>query len=144
MMNDMVLIAFAVVGALLLLMAIVLVRLWREQKKLKQALEAITVQIHRTSEDVSGLCSAAVSVDRRLAANESRLSAIQEDAARPQSAAPPVYTDNLATEDEPEQGYQLAIEKIRRGASVEDLMKVCGLTRDEAMLLVRLHGKSHG
>lgn len=140
MMNDMVLVAFAVVGVLLLLMTIALVRLWREQKKLQQELEAMAVQIHRASEDISGLCSAAVSVDRRLAANESRLSAIQKEVTKPQPVASPVHADRLVTADEPQQNYQLAIEKIRHGASVEDLMKACGLTRDEAVLLVRLHG----
>lgn len=141
-MNDIVLLSVAaIVAALLLLMASVLARLWREQKKLKQDLQALAAQLQRSSDDIAGLCSAAVAVDRRLAVNESRISELQAGVGQPPSSAPTVHEDNDQLEDEPAQGYQLAIEKIRRGASVEDLVKTCGLTRDEAVLLFRLHGR---
>jgi hypothetical protein len=39
------------------------------------------------------------------------------------------------------QGYAFAIEKIQRGVNIDELVKSCGLTRDEAVLLMRLHGK---
>lgn len=121
-------------AVLFLLIAIVLVRLWRGQIKLKQDVLALTAQLERSSDDVAGLCSAAVAVDKRLATNESRLSDMLETISAPHMSSQPSY-------DEEPQGYELAIEKIRRGANVEELVKSCGLTRDEAVLLVRLHGR---
>jgi hypothetical protein len=34
----------------------------------------------------------------------------------------------------------MAIEKVRAGASINDLMQTSGLSHDEAALLIRLHG----
>jgi len=91
-------------------------------------------------------------VDRRLAFNDERLQTLSEQLAR-SSVMRPVHPEpeTMPTDfeldeggPEPAQGYQLAIEKIRRGASVDDLVKTCHLTRDEAMLLMRLHGKKQG
>lgn len=140
-MNDIVLLSVAAMGVSLLFMAFMLVRLWREQKKLKQELQVTMAQLHRNSDDVAGLCSAAVAVDRRLAFNESRIGDMLAGVSQPQATESSVHEDDGQPEDEPAQGYQLAIEKIRRGASIEDLVKTCGLTRDEAVLLMRLHGK---
>ena len=119
--------------------AIVLVRLWLEQKKLKQELQSLSAQLERSSGDVAGLCSAAVAVDNRLASNELRLDGLLENIAQIQEPSPPAIIEE-PNEEQP-QGYESAIEKIRRGASVDDLVKTCGLTRDEAVLLFRLHGK---
>ena len=142
-MNEPLLLAIvAVFAALFVLMAVALLRLWREQKKLKQALGDLHADIHRSSGDVAGLCSAALAVDKRLAANESRLSTVLDDLNTRQQAAPPPQTQVIAEDDDEQpQGYQKAIEKIRRGAGLEELVKSCGLTRDEAVLLIRLHGR---
>lgn len=136
-MNDVVLIALSIVIALLLLMAAVLIYLWRERNKLKQDIQALDKKLQGSIDDVAGLCSAAVTVDQRLALNESRLTGVLENMHEPQT---PARYDEPIEEEQP-QGYELAIEKIRRGATVEDLVKSCGLTRDEAVLLVRLHGR---
>ena len=95
--------------------------------------------MERSSGDVAGLCSAAVAVDNRLASNELRLDGLLENIAQMQEPSPPAIIEE-PNEEQP-QGYESAIEKIRRGASVDDLVKTCGLTRDEAVLLFRLHGK---
>jgi hypothetical protein len=39
-------------------------------------------------------------------------------------------------------GYETAIRMARNGSSAQQLMESCGLTRHEAELLIRLHGKS--
>jgi hypothetical protein len=36
--------------------------------------------------------------------------------------------------------YSMAIQKVRSGASVSELMQTSGLSQDEAALLIRLHG----
>lgn len=126
---------------LLVSIAIVLAWLWRQQQKHKLELRELAAQLQRSSDDLAGLCSAAVAVDQRLAVNESRLNKVLENLSVPPAQPEPLHQDVVAEEEPQAQGYQLAIEKIRQGANVEDLMKSCGLTRDEAMLLVRLHGK---
>lgn len=117
-----------------------LVWLWREHKALKQQVFILAAQVQRNNDDLVGLCSAAVAVDKRLAENESQLRSIVEDGAVPQRQTDMVHEDVIDDESQ-DQGYQLAIKKIRQGATMDDLVKSCGLTRDEAVLLVRLHGK---
>jgi len=144
-MNEFLIVIVAGVFAVLfLLMAIAIVRLWREQKRLKQVLDEVYADIKRNSGDVAGLCSAAIAVDKRLAANESRLSTVLNDLNTQQYATPPSQQQIFAEDDDVEeqpQGYQKAIEKIRCGADLEELVKSCGLTRDEAVLLMRLHAR---
>lgn len=140
-MNEHLLLAITgAVAGLFVVMAVALYRLRREQKKLKRALDEVHTEIKRISADVAGLCSAAIAVDKRLAANESRLCTVQDELNSQQHAAPRAPTQEIAEpDDEQPQGYQKAIEKIRRGAGLEELVKSCGLTRDEAVLLMRLH-----
>jgi len=120
--------------------------LWRELKNLKQEYRLLADQLRRNNEDVAGLCSAAVAVDQYLAANEARLNSVVEMVNTHSSAPPPpppprqVNQSASKPDEEPEQGYDNAIKNIRRGAGVDDLVKDYGLTRDEAVLLFRLHG----
>lgn len=132
------------VSVLLIAMAVVMAKLWREQKKLKQDCQALRAQIQRGSDDVAGLCSAAIAVDKRLSANESRLRQFLDDINASQPKEQPRRDEVFDAEDREEdarQGYAHAIEKIRGGTSLDELVKSCGLTRDEAVLLMRLHGR---
>lgn len=135
--------ALGTLAVLCSLLAVALYKLWRGQRKLEQNLQNLTAQNQRSSDDVAGLCSAALAVDKRLAANESMM---QEIILTVRNAVQPVYheaeQEPLAEEPlEQSQDYGMAIDKIRQGADVDDLVRICGLTRDEAMLLVRLHGR---
>lgn len=138
-MNEFVLLAAAgVVLALFMLVAGALILLWRRQKKLKQENHLLQSQLQRISDDVAGLCAAAIAVDNRLSEGESHLNRILDAVNAPQ----PLHNDfPVAEDEEPNGGYSLAIEKIHRGASLDELVKSCGLTRDEAVLLMRLHGQ---
>lgn len=135
----------ALIGAIGLAAALLFVsqiKLWRQLKKLQQDCQSLRSQSQRSSDDVAGLCSAAIAVDKRLSANESQLSQLVNAGYTPQQTLPQqeehvVYEAN----DEEPQGYALAIEKIQRGVNIDELVKSCGLTRDEAVLLMRLHGK---
>jgi uncharacterized protein YoxC len=118
---------------------VILIRLLRNFQKLKQTLELLETRIQRNNEDVAGLCSAAVAVDRRLAANDNRLNSIVDQVSTRQHAVvSPV--PSVPDEIKPAQGYEDVIQKIRRGVGIEELVRDCGLTRDEAVLLMRLHG----
>lgn len=119
---------------------VLLSRLLLSHRKLQQELASLQSQIQRGNEDIAGLCSAAVAVDGRLAANEIRLGDVLSHMVALQQT-PPVHHEPEEIKHDQEQGYQLAIAKIHQGANIDELVKACGLTRDEAMLLVRLHAR---
>ncbi|MBS4049867.1 MAG: hypothetical protein KGZ69_01520, partial [Methylomonas sp.] len=78
-MNETVLLAIAgVVSALFALTAVALVLLWRRQKKLTQEYRFLRSQLQRSSDDVAGLCAAAIAVDKRLSESESHLNRMLE------------------------------------------------------------------
>lgn len=129
--------AITLVGALLFILAI-LVLLLRRQRRLERSLRLLEERLQRSNEDVAGLCSAAVAVDRRLAANDSRLNSIADQITTTQRQPAPAATPNVSI-PAPE-GYENVIQKIRRGIGIDELVRDCGLTRDEAVLLTRLHG----
>lgn len=78
--------------------------------------------------DVAGLCSAAVSVDNRIVTTAEQLNSLLEKISAFQTNEPDLHP------------YGMAIEKVRAGASINDLMQTSGLSHDEAALLIRLHG----
>ena len=148
-MNEFVL--QVVVIALLVLLLIILglwLRLRSEQRQLAQDYQLLVEQIQRHNGDVVGLCSAAIAVDQRLSACEKISNQLLERMnQQPVVTAPVLENFSPAAsqlpeplEDEP-QGYDQAIRRIRLGATVEELVKHNGLTRDEAKLLIRLHGR---
>lgn len=80
-------------------------------------------------------------VDVQLA----RLAALPEaaPAARPPATAAPSLPP-LVINAPAEHNYELAQQLARQGASLEQLMSRCGLTRDEAELVQRLYGGRPG
>ncbi len=131
-----------VVGFAAALLFVIFIKLSRQLKRLQQDYQSLRSQIQRSSDDVAGLCSAAIAVDKRLSANESQLSQLLTVGNMPQPSflRPEEHLGHEKSETEP-QGYAFAIEKIQRGVNIDELVKSCGLTRDEAVLLMRLHGK---
>mgnify|MGYP003859430139 FL=1 len=97
--------------------------------KLRQELTVLRSDVERANKDIAGLCSAAVSVDRRLLDSGEKLKDIVEK-----------VTDFEQHEQQTSQPYHTAIQRVRNGADAEELTQQCGLSRDEAVLLIRLHG----
>ncbi len=131
------------IAGCLLFITILLAWLLREQKKIKHDYLILTDRLRRNHEDVTGLCCAAVEVDQHLADNDLSLNSIIE---RLNSIIDMVNTDHRSRQplaqtknEDIGQDYADAIQKIRNGAGVDELVKDCRLTRDEAVLLVRLH-----
>lgn len=136
--------AAGLLTSLLLALIVSLLRLVKRIQQLEQGYSLLESNVQSGRNDIAGLCSAAVAVDRRLSNHESRLQDLQHNLGQLPltAAAPPTTKETLAgIEEEPiTEGYDKAIQLIRRGASLEALVKSCGVTRDEAMLLMRLHG----
>ena len=142
-MNNPLMLAIIIEGVVMVIMFMVLFWLVRSQLKLKRDYRTLNDIVHSNSNDISGLCSAALTVDSRIATVDSRISAIDS-----RIAATDGHIDDLAAKiAEVEQGGQSAahpysgdIRKVRSGASVNELMRNSGLSHDEAALLIRLHG----
>lgn len=129
-------VALIVEGVVIAIMLVVLFWLVRAQLKLRYDYQVLNDIVHSNSNDISGLCSAALTVDSRIAEVDSRI------------AVTDGHINDLAAkiaEVEQEGGqsahpYSGDIRKVRSGASVNELMQNSGLSHDEAALLIRLHG----
>ena len=125
-MNNSLLITFIIIT---LLLVAVIVWLALEFKKLKQDFVILDEDVERNNKDIAGLCSAAISVDSKLVDNNKQLDDIAKK-----------VIDFEQLEQPTNQPYHSAIQRVRAGADVDDLVQQCGLSREEAVLLKRLHG----
>ena len=96
--------------------------------KLKRQYRILADHVNNHNRDIAGLCSAAVTVDARMTGADELLNALVEK----------LSDDEI--EEDAEQPYQNAIQRVRQGANAAELMQKFGLSRDEAVLLIRLHG----
>jgi len=114
-----------------IVIVIIFVGLLLQHKKLKQEYRVLEAIVERNSKDIAGLCSAAVTVDNRMLGNDQLLKGIAEKLTK--------YEERGYEAGNTTQPYHSAIQKIHQGATAEELVKECGVSRDEAMLLIRLH-----
>lgn len=119
-------IVFSLIG-ILLLGGIVLIQ---RQRRLSRELSTVRQQLKVIENELRALYAGAAGVGSHLARVESKLGNLS------------YRQDQMDVHDPTIQTYNQAIEMAQRGASVNDLMKRCGLLREEAELLVRLHGVS--
>jgi hypothetical protein len=117
-----------ITGVIALLVIIVLIWLMYEQLKFKKTVHLLSEIINRNSQDVAGLCAAAITVDERLKEYDEVLKGLQAKIA------------DFKQAEVISQPYGDVIQKIQTGTSVAELMQNFGLSGDEAALLIRLHG----
>jgi uncharacterized protein YoxC len=122
--------------------AVGLVWLSRKYSKLKRDYADIAEIVHGHNNDIRELYAAALTVDERINGLVEQLSSSREQIS---ALATKISEFNQHSESEnANHPYSLAIQKVRSGASVSELMQNSGLSQDEAALLIRLHGaKSH-
>ncbi len=137
-MNNPLMAALIIEGVVIIIMLVVLFWLVREQRKLKQDYQVLNDIVHGNTNDIVGLCTAALTVDSRITTVDNRIAEADE------------YINDLAAKlaeveqnDQPEHAYSVDIRKVRSGASVNELMQSSGLSHDEAALLIRLHGSKN-
>jgi hypothetical protein len=122
--------------ALVLLQAITLVLLWLQGRRLKQGLA------ERKSEgsDVPALMmvNALNKIEHRLAVLEERP---QAPAASPRLAEAAAPSSRSVSHHLSASNYELAQHLAREGCDAEQLMERCGLSRNEAELVLRLYAK---
>ena len=125
-------IIIAVVIGVVSTVVMVLVWLIRKYLNLKRDYQVLTEIVHGNNNDIRELYTTALTADERTAAIDEKLSVLSEKI----SAYPQNEPSNHP--------YSLAIQKVRSGASVSELMQTSGLSQDEATLLIRLHGSKAG
>jgi CII-binding regulator of phage lambda lysogenization HflD len=126
-MNEVLIISIII--SITVALAAVLTWLVFENRKLKQRFNILSSYVERNNKDIAGLCSAAISVDSKLSDSSVKLNDIAEK-----------VTDIKQHDQQASQPYQNEIQRVRDGASAEELIQQCGLSRDEAVLLIKLHG----
>jgi hypothetical protein len=78
-------------------------------------------------DDIRALCAGAVGLDQRVSSIEQRSRRLKE------------RQEQLELRDNGERSYAQAIRMVHRGADVEELVSVCGLSRGEAELISMMH-----
>jgi hypothetical protein len=134
-MNNLLIAGLIIEGIIIVAMLLALFWLVRAQMKIKQDYQVLRDIVHGNSNDIAGLCSAALTIDSRIATVDNRIAVTDEQ------------IDDLAAKiadveqnDQSSHPYSGDIRKVRSGASVNELMQNSGLSHDEAALLIRLHG----
>jgi hypothetical protein len=100
----------------------------QRQRRFSRELNSANLRIKVIENELRALYAGAAGVGTHLARVESKLGNLS------------YRQDQMDVHDPSVQTYNQAIEMAQRGASVADLVKRCHLLREEAELLVRLHG----
>ncbi|NOT83878.1 MAG: DUF2802 domain-containing protein [Methylococcaceae bacterium] len=111
------------------IVAVLFIWLVFERFRFKKAIQLLNEHISENSREVASLKAAAITVERRLSAYEVYLKGMQskvDEFEQAETVATPYYT---------------VIQKVKAGASAAELIQNFGLNRDEAALLIRLHGQ---
>ncbi|MCK5889281.1 MAG: DUF2802 domain-containing protein [Methylococcales bacterium] len=103
--------------------------LFAEQKELKQSYDVLVKDLESHKKDLAGLCSAAVYVDHKILDNNEQLQDIEQKII--------AFGKGKQQTDHP---YYSAIQRIHLGATATELVQQCAINREEAELLIRLHG----
>lgn len=128
-------IALAILAVMVIILVIMLVGLSRKHRKLKRDYNDLADIVHGLNNDFRDLYTTAQAVDERVMTTDSRINAFAEQMDR--------FAQHINSFQQPEPSnhpYGVAIQQVRSGASVSELMQTAGLSQDEAALLIRLHG----
>ncbi len=134
-MNNPMMLAVMIESLMLAIMLAVLLYLARTLLKLKRDYRVLSDRVQANCNDIAGLCSAALSVDSRIATVDRQMVAADEQV----NALAEKFVE-AANSQQSTHPYSVDIRKVRGGASVNELMQESGLSHDEAALLIRLHG----
>jgi Flp pilus assembly protein TadB len=96
--------------------------------KFRQNQRQYREQIHSLQADMRALVSAAIGVGERVHRIEKSLKEVSHR-----------QQEQIDHTDPGAQAYQQAIKMAQKGASAEELIEICGLTRGEADLIAMLH-----
>jgi hypothetical protein len=138
-MNNPLMMALIIESVAIIIIIAALFFLVRSQLKLKQDYQALNEIVRRNSNDLGGLCSAALVVDGRIASVDRQMAAVDRQMTDVEAWGNDLSSKIVAAEQSTHP-YSVDIRKVRSGADVNELMQNSGLSHDEAALLIRLHG----
>lgn len=100
---------------------------WRTARRWRGRAAALEAAIAEVRQDVRGLCAGAVGLDERIARIEQNGRRLKE------------RQEQLELRDGGERLYNQAIRMVHKGCTIEELVEVCGVSRNEAALLMMMH-----
>jgi len=118
------------ITAIMGVLTIALGLLSSKYRKLKRDYDDLAEITHGLNNDFRNLYTSTQATDERISAVNEHISLIIEK----------ISSNVQQTEQPSNHPYGQAIQKVRSGASVSELMQTAGLSQDEAALLIRLHG----
>ena len=121
-------IIIAAIAGVVIIVVIALVWLARAHLKLKLDYQVLADVVHGNNNDIADLYAAALTADGRIAVTDEQISVLCAKISDYQHNEPSTHP------------YSQIIQKVHSGASVSELMQNSGLSQDEAVLLIRLHG----
>ncbi len=120
--------------------AIALIVLVRSHLKLKFNYQVLTEFMQNHNNDITELYTFAQSVDDYKNVTDQQMNRLYKKITEAKSISNVNNQVNIPFNESSNHPYNLVIQQVRSGASVNDLMQNSGLSQDEAALLVRLHG----
>jgi septal ring factor EnvC (AmiA/AmiB activator) len=118
---------FIAIG-LVVVLAVALMLLAKRQSRLQQALTQNQERIDRLMDELKALYAGAAGQGNHIARIEEQINQLSD------------RQEQIDVKDPTSQSYSEAIELIQSGASIDELVRH-GLRREEAELLMRLHGR---
>ena len=125
--NAMVASALLVSVVALLMVTVALISATRQRRRQAEMMESLR-------SDLRALCTAAVTVGQRVNRLERGVTEVSK---RQEELG--IRQDQMAQWEPEEHSFQHAIKLANRGASVDELIEVCGLPQGEAELIAMMH-----
>ncbi|MGM0592945.1 MAG: DUF2802 domain-containing protein [Pseudomonadota bacterium] len=125
--------------AALLLAALALLGLALLAMRLRQQWQQLERQQETMQSDLRALCNAAVQVGERVGRLEQGLKQVQQ---RQQELGS--RQEQMVYAEPDERAYDQAVKLAQKGASLEEIMDICDLSRGEAELVTMMHRMERG
>ena len=130
-MDELIPVLVVAVWGLAIVLAVSMMMLFMQlrRNRAEQGQSIATMQ-----KDLRALCNAAVQVGERLNRFEQELNGVK---ARQQELGS--RQDKLDLAEPEARTFDQAVKMVRKGASVDELVEICGLSRGEAELIAMMH-----
>ncbi len=100
-------------------------------RRLQRRLQALLAELRTSHADIQALLAASMQAGERLMEAERQLRNIRQ------------RQDHMDMRTAGQRPYAEAIERVQRGAGLDELVGQCGLSQGEAELILMLHGQAH-
>ncbi len=115
------------VAGVALLALLASLSLWRTLRRYRRRIDDLEGLTENLRNDVRALCAGAVGLGERVSRIDERSRRIHE------------RQEQLEMRDPGERNYAQAIRMVQHGADIDEIIRVCELSRGEADLLMMMH-----